>query len=803
MKRACAALVWCFVAAVVCLQAVFAEIPRVKITVNVGEVGPKLGPLHYGIFFEEINHAGDGGLYAELVRNRSFEEGDTPVGWQLLVPKGASASWSIDKSLPINKNNPSCLRLDVSAVNGGRVAVFNEGYWGLPVKKGAGYRCSFYARSEGGFAGPIHVSLEGKDGKVYASTEVKRVSAVWKKFRCALVSKAEDDNARLVLSVSSPGRVFLDMVSLFPEKTYKRRANGLRPDLVKMLADMRPSFCRFPGGCFVEGDRIANAFRWKQTIGDPAARKTHWNLWGYYSTNGLGFHEYLQLCEDLRMEPVFVINCGMAHEDVVPMEKIDEWVQDALDAIEYANGSTSTTWGALRAANGHPKPFNLKFIEIGNENSGPAYEERYARFYDAIKARYPQIKIIANVPVKSRPVEILDEHYYSTPEWFMANSTRYDKYDRKGPKIYVGEYAVTQRCGKGNLLAAVAEAAFMIGMERNADVVQMASYAPLFVNVNDRRWNPDAICFDATRVYGTPSYHVQKLFSRNRGDVVLGTQVIHEVSGQLQPIKGGVGVGTWATQAEFANIKVVQGSKTLLEHDFSGGMGPFEAVSGAWEVKGGVLRQTSGALNCRVLAANRDWSDYSFSLRARKLGGREGFLIIFGASDPRNLYWWNIGGWGNTMHAVEKETDGLRSIIGDSVPGRIEENRWYDIRVSIRGRRIQCYLDGKLVHDFEDAPPPKVVAVATKIQKTGEILIKAVNFSAEDRDAVIEIRGVRRLKPYGTAIVLTSKNPEDENSFEEPNKVAPVTRRLSGVSTNFQYRMPPWSVNFLKVAEAK
>lgn len=773
---------------------------QASITVDASQPTHRLSPLMYGIFFEEINHAGDGGLYAELVRNRSFEEGSAPAGWDLIVPGDADATWAIDTSLPLNQNNGSSLRLTINRIGNARVAVANAGYWGIPVVKGRRYRLSFYARRDETFAGPITASLEGRDGKRLASAAVRNISTEWAKYECTLTPNDTDTSAHLVLSFASTGTVWLDMVSLFPRDTYKRRPNGLRPDLVRLLADLRASFCRFPGGCFVEGDRLGNAFRWKTTIGDTAQRRTHWNLWGYYSTNGLGFHEYLELCEDLRAEPLFVINCGMAHQGVVPMDQLDEWVQDALDAIAYANDTTGP-WAELRTANGHPRPFNLRYIEIGNENSGPAYEERYARFYDAIKSRYPQVQIIANIAVSSRPMDILDEHFYSSPEWFVANATRYDRYSRNGPRIFVGEYAVTQKCGRGNLLAAVAEAFFMTGLERNADLVTMASYAPLFVNVNDRRWNPDLICFDGTRAYGTPSYYVQQLFSRNRGDVVLKTKVRGVPPEEQPPISGGVGVGTWMTQAEFTDIRVTRRGETLLSANFAEGANPLNPVRGSWQTADGALRQTSTQQNCLALALNPSWSDYTLTLRARKLSGREGFLIIFGARDPRNLYWWNIGGWGNTKHAVERETDGSRSIVGSEVPGRIETGRWYDIRVVLRGRRIRCYLDGSLVHEFEDAAPETVGAVATRDERAKQIILKVVNFSPREQSAEIKIEGIKRLKPTGTAMVLTSQDPNDENTLDQPRKVAPRSKRIRGIDTTFTYTMPAYSVNILRLEE--
>ena len=442
---------------------------------------------------------------------------------------------------------------------------------------------------------------------------------------------------------------------------------------------MKPAFVRFPGGCYVEGDKLANAFRWKDTIGDVAQRPGHWNLWGYRSTDGLGYHEYLQMCEDLGAEPLYVINCGMAHKDHVAMDQMGPWVQDALDAIEYANGPATSTWGSLRAKAGHPAPFNLKYLEIGNENGGPLYQERYRLFYDAIKARYPDIQLVADVRTTQRPTEILDEHYYNSPEFFIDNAGKYDKYDRKGPKIYVGEYAVTQNCGQGNLRAAIGEAAFMTGMERNCDVVVMASYAPLFVNVGWRQWNPDAINFDGARAYGTPSYHVQKMFSHNRGDVVLPID-LESPAVELGAKGGAIGVGTWATQAEFKDIKVTRGDKTLFESDFAKGLEGWRTIGGQWKAESGVLRQTGRQTDVRAIAGERSWDNYTYTLKARKLGGAEGFLIMFRVQDPRAKAWWNLGGWGNTKHAIE-----MGGIIGNEVPGRIETGRWYDIRIELHG----------------------------------------------------------------------------------------------------------------------
>jgi len=770
---------------------------QATLTVNVAQPGPKVSPLVYGLFFEEINHAGDGGLYGELVRDRGFEDADSPQGWSLVTSGGAQGTVSLATDQPLNEKTPHSLRLDITEAAGGRVGVANEGYWGIAIQKGAEYDVSFFARRDERFTGPLTVSLEHPAGAVYAEQHVTGLATDWRRFECSLVPGATDPAARLVIAVSSPGSVWLDVVSLFPKATWKDRRNGLRADLAQMLADMKPSFVRFPGGCFVEGDQLANAFRWKDTIGDIADRPGHWNLWGYRSTDGLGYHEYLQMCEDLGAEPLFVINCGMAHGGNVPLEELDPWVQDALDAIEYANGPADSQWGALRAARGHPKPFGLKYMEIGNENGGPAYEERYARFYDAIKAKYPDLQLICDVRVTSRPMDIVDEHYYSNPEFFIGNAHRYDHADRQGPRIYVGEYAVTQNCGQGNLRAALGEAAFMTGLERNADVVVMASYAPLFVNVSNRAWNPDAICFNSSACYGTPSYHVQRLFGENRGEVVLPSTLTCDVP-LAERAHGGIGLATWVTRAEFKDIKVVQGDRVLYAADFSNGAADWRVVKGNWAVEEGAYRQGDEAPDMRSIGGDPAWTDYTYTLRARKLGGGEGFLIMFRVRDSDNWYWWNLGGWGNVRHSIEKCVGGGKSELPVSVPGSIETDRWYDIKIDVQGPRIRCTLDGHLTHDVEDHGPEAVSAVASRTED-GEIILKVVNTSPTSQYTEVNLEGAGKVAPEGTATILTSNSPEDENSFAQPTRVAPVTQKLTGLGASFRYTFLPNSVTVLRL----
>ncbi|MGD0519140.1 MAG: alpha-L-arabinofuranosidase C-terminal domain-containing protein, partial [Thermoguttaceae bacterium] len=573
-----------------------------------------------------------------------------------------------------------------------------------------------------------------------------------------------------------------------------------------MLENLRPSFVRFPGGCWVEGETLDTAMRWKRTIGEPAQRRNQWNLWQYFSTNGLGFHEYLQLCEDLGAEPLFVINCGMSHQEQREQPKstdgVSEYVQDALDAIEYATGPANSKWGSLRAKAGHPAPFSLKYMEIGNENGGPAYNERYALFHDAIKAKYPQMNLISdywdsNSPT-NRPVDIIDEHYYSNPEFFLSNADKYDSYNRKGPKVYVGEYAVTQNTGLGSLRGAVGEAAFMTGMERNSDVVVMASYAPLFVNVNDRRWNPDLINFDSSRVYGLPSYYVQQMFSQNRGHAILPLK-LELPAASAETKHGAIGLGTWITQAEYKDIKVTKGDKTLFDDDFSNGSEAWKTVHGQWVVEGGALQQTSNDSDCLATAGDPSWTDYTLSLKARKLGGNEGFLIIFNAQPDNQLMWWNIGGWGNSKHALERRTGSGNVPFGNDVPGRVETDRWYDVRVEVGGQSVRCYLDGKLIHDVKYPLTQPLYGVAG-LSKTGdEVILKVVNASITAQETDIHLAGADKVLPSGTAIVLSSEKPTDENTLENPTKVTPVTHQIQNAAKDFKHTFPPNSVTVLRL----
>jgi len=773
------------------------------ITVHADKPGHTIAPTLWGIFFEDINLSADGGIYPELVRNRSFEdyekkshddkEGEMAKAllfWSVRTNVNARADVAIDESLPLNPFNRRSLRWDIN----GASSIVNEGYYGMGIKAGAEYRLSLAARATNGFSGVLDVTVEGRSGQLLAKGKIEGIGGKWQTFTLDLKASGTDAQARLVIGASGKGIVWLDMVSLMPKETWKN--HGLRPDLCEMLAALKPSFMRFPGGCWVEGHDMSKMYKWKNTIGDVSQRTPLWNIWHYNATHGLGYHEYLQLSEDLGAEPLFCINVGMSHKEVVPMEQMGQWVQDALDAIEYANGPTNTVWGGLRAKNGHPAPFNMKYIEIGNENGGPAYHERWPLFVNAIKAKYPQMQLIANVwggYPSNAPPAIIDEHYYNVPEFFMAQAGKYDKYDRNGPKVFVGEYAVTRDCGLGNLRGAVGEAAFMTGMERNSDVVIMAAYAPLFCNANHKRWPINLINFDSTRAFGLPGYYVQKIFSEHRGDVTVPLDL--ESPMMDQPGRAGnVGVGTWATQAEFKDIKVTaKDGRVLFASDFSKNMRGWKTNGGKWEVADGALRQTSRDNGVHAMIGEKNWRDYTFTLKARKLGGAEGFLIPFQVQRDKEKSWWNLGGWGNKEHGLE-----VPGIHADHVPGKIETGRWYDIKIECLGTRVRCYLDGKLIHDVRREPLPSLYASASRVEKTGELILKVVNGNSQPLATDINLKGLSKVKT-ATAIVLTSASAEDENTLDEPTKVVPKEITIQNVAPTFRHTFPGNSVTVIRL----
>jgi alpha-L-arabinofuranosidase len=525
------------------------------ITVAVDRPGAPINPAMWGVFFEDINFGADGGLYAELVKNRGFEFPDPLMGWHKLSPSLAHGELTVRDDGPFNAKNPHYVRLE--SQGSAPFGLWNEGFRGVPVRKGEGYALSVRVRAVSGSA-KLRVQLYGGDGAVLDSIELTDLAADWQKRTATLHPKDTDAKGWLALEMIGKGSVDLDFVSLFPERTWKNRPGGLRADMVQALADFHPGFLRFPGGCIVEGSDLSRRYQWKNTIGPVEERPTLVNRWNYeflhrptpdyYQSFGLGFFEYFQLCEDIRAEPLPILNCGMACQfnsgELCPVPELDPYIQDALDLIEFANGPATSEWGAKRVAMGHPEPFHLKMIGVGNEQWGPQYFERYARFSQVLKAKHPEIMLVSAAgpePADQRfkaawdkltelHADIIDEHCYAKPDWFLDNAHRYDTYNRSGPKVFMGEYAA-QSVGVVNVKnrntfgCALAEAAYMTGMERNADVVRMASYAPLFSNVDAWQWTPDMIWVDGLRVEPTANYYVQQLFAKNRGDRIVPVSI--------------------------------------------------------------------------------------------------------------------------------------------------------------------------------------------------------------------------------------------------------------------------------------
>lgn len=786
-------------------------------TIQPSGKGPEVSPVMHGIFFEDINYAGDGGLYAELVQNRSFEHRDSLVAWKEETRGDADGGITISEENPVHPNNPRFIRIFPDKPGDG-VGLSSEGYGGIPLKKGGVYRFSTHARGPEGYAGGLNVRLEDGNGELLAEGRIESLAKDWKRESLELTSSKTTTDGRLVLLADTTGVVDLDMISLFPKDTWKGRENGMRPDLARMLADMKPGFMRFPGGCIVEGNDLPNAYRWKDTVGPIWERKQNWNRWiqddpnrpdhHYHQTYGLGFFEFFQLCEDLGATAVPVLNCGMSCQfqakQLVPMNDLDEWVQDAIDLIEFANGPATSKWGKLRADMGHPEPFGMKYLGIGNEQWGPEYFKRYDVFHKALKASNPEIVLITTSGPgvddgnwqlawdKFRggtPAEIVDEHYYRPPAWFLDHANRYDSYDRDGPKVFAGEFAAHRADRLSSIEPAVCEAAFMTGLLRNADVVRMTCYAPLFARDGYVQWTPDLIWFDATRVMPTPSYHIQAMYGTNRPDRIVpsdfeGNEVVTGSGGR-------VGVGTWQTQAEFRDLVVSKGGEVVFRS--RKGLDGFLPSGGEWEGERGVIRQKGGEMPATAMVETPAGNDCTIEVKARKTGGNEGFLILFRSDGGTERCWWNIGGWGNTAHALE--INGWES---PQVNGTIETNRWYDVRIELNGPRVRCFLDDKLIHDVTRHGRPRIHAVAGLDFTAKELVLHVSNPSSEACATEIRIQGWPGRKPaYGS--FLASGSADDHNTFDHPDKVAPRDIKLPVRNGVVRHTLPAWSHTVLRV----
>ncbi|MEE1764050.1 alpha-L-arabinofuranosidase C-terminal domain-containing protein [Streptomyces sp. SP18BB07] len=792
------------------------DVTDYAITVDPAAKGAKIDDTMYGVFFEDINRAADGGLYAELVQNRSFEY--STADNRAYTPL---TSWTVDGTAQVvndagrlNERNRNYLALGASS------AVTNAGYnTGVHVEEGKKYDFSVWARADARTT--LTVTLQDADGTLAEARRVA-VKGGWAKYRVSFKATRTSSDGRL--TVASADAVALDEVSLFPRDTYKGHRNGLRKDLAEKIAALKPGFVRFPGGCLVNtgsmqdyseasGWERQRSYQWKDTIGPVEQRATNANFWGYNQSYGLGYYEYFQFSEDigampLPVVPALVTGCGQnrAIDDEALLQR---HIQDTLDLIEFANGPVTSKWGKKRAQMGHPKPFHLTHLGVGNEENLPnEFFARFQKFRAAIEAKYPDITVISNSGPddtgttfdtawqlnREGNVDMVDEHYYNSPQWFLQNNDRYDSYDRNGPKVFLGEYA-----SQGNAFKnALSEAAFMTGLERNADIVKLASYAPLLANEDYVQWRPDMIWFNNHASWNSASYETQKLFMNNVGDRVVpstatGTPAL------TGPITGAVGLSTWATTAAYDDVTVTaEDGTSLLSDDFSGDASKWTHTGGgSWSVQDGQYVQSDvAAENTLVTAGDTAWHDYDLKVKATKKSGKEGFLVAFGVKDTGNYYWWNLGGWNNTTSAVEQAVDGGKSSL-ISKPGTIETGRTYDVEVKVRGRQVTLLLDGKEWGSFtDDKPAEPFRQVVTRDAKTGDLILKVVNAQGVAARAAIDLGGA---KVRSTARVTTLTAAPDAVNTETATPVAPVKSTFWGVAEEFSYTFPANSVTFLRI----
>lgn len=780
-----------------------------KITVYEDEVTKELKDL-FGIFFEDINHAADGGLYAELVQNRSFDfapidnkEYNSLTAWE----KSDNAKWSVECESPLNEENTHYLCAGGGADDYIRNLGFNTGIY---IEKDKQYVFSVYAALASDNAeacaddidkkgipdaekAKLIIAVKDDEGNVFAKSKVVVDSYGWKKYDAVLTACESTQKGRLYIIFTGNAYVKLDMISLFPKDTFKNRKNGLRRDIAEALADMKPRFMRFPGGCLTHDgsldDHARNSmYRWKRTIGDVEKRPAWRNNWGYNQTLGLGYYEYFCFCEDIGAKPLPVLPGGFnPHKgEGVPIEEIGAWVDDALDLIEFANGDATTKWGSIRAGLGHEKPFGLEYIGIGNEEIGEGFFERYPYFHEAIRKKYPSIRIINTAgpfavgegydagwtSAKKYGSDFIDEHYYSSPEWFMANMHHYDDYDSSGTKVFLGEYATW-----GNTYYnALVEAAYMTHLEK-APVVGLACYAPMLANKDYVNWRPDMLFFDNHQVVKTANYHVQKLFMKNQGDYELKTKL--EGFDEIIPLM---------------DERNIAGSITLVGNDI---------VGKVWDVKL-TDKETNACTLIEPFDITKESKDdiikdidsthYELEFKFRRSEGRKGFKLLFGKCDEKNYIMWEFGGWDNWDCNISSFKNGRASTISHRIFHVTDEE--YTLRLEIEGRRIRTYVDGILYNDTVDRLPQlEEIYVCASKDMNGRTIVKAVNLTGEEKNTVISIAGA--YKSRLTVYQLSDCALTQENTFEQPDTIEPKKSVYQVENNEYQYIVKPHSVNIL------
>lgn len=860
-----------------------AENAKYALNIDAGDEIHDISDLLFGAFFEDINFAADGGLYAEMVVNRSFEykeyaENDNLYRWD--VVNGAEIFVGNDATHSLNENNPHYLVVKNTSLelNG----VENRGFLdGMSIEAGKSYKASFYAKGE--YAGKIHVNL-AVNGTVVSSACVENITSAWQKYNVTLTPDITAHEGVTLQVLVEGGEVYFDMISLFPEDTYKNRENGLRADMCKLLEEMQPKFLRFPGGCITEGYDEATAYNWKDSVGtgsnglplefngkfgDVATRKQGVNLWTNidmtedplpcFMSYGLGFFEYFQLAEDIGAIGVPVLNCGLFCQARgrgpvdVNSDEFKQYVQDMHDLVEFCRGDETTTWGKVRVDLGRTEPFNLKYICIGNENWGQGYFDRYSLFLESFnkaKAEKPELydgieliyssgiddgisgqDYLASYEYAKAELDKMgstnasdfaaatDHHYYNDPEWFLEYANYYDEENYKrnvenmtdtiyggGIKVFVGEYA----SWSNTLNSALSEAAYMTGLERNGDIVEMAAYAPLFGNLTATHWAPDLIWFNNHQVTPSINYHVQKLFSVNQGSAVLK----HDFIGAKVPnvnLTGRVGVGTWYTSAAFDNVKVtsLDTGKTLGSARLTTALAKSRwefPTDGDWKIKWGSLVNTTTNMNYGnngsvAYFGENDWENYCYTVEATKLEGGEGFIIPFAVQDKDNCYFWNIGGWGNTVSALQKIEKGVKSdkIHGTVKPITIEIGKKYEIKLEVSGSNVKGYIDGELYIDYtftNGAEAYSYTVVST--DDNGDVIIKLVNVTEKASTVAVNIDNANI---DGTAIInqVAGDSLKNDNILGQEQVCTMEEFTLDGFSNQFNYTMPAYSVTSIRL----
>ena len=841
-----------------------------------------ISDLLYGIFFEDINFAADGGLYAEKIVNRSFEYGKiaTDNEFHGYSRVGLAETEIIKKDGALNENNPNYLIIKNSSDELAGIA--NRGFLdGMAIEKDAQYDFSIYAKAIDGYNGKITVRLIS-DNNIAGEAVIDAITADWTKYETKITSSITDINDVYLQVLIDKGTVAVDMVSLFPE-TYKD--HGMRKDLAEKLEALSPAFLRFPGGCIIEGWDYESAYNWKDSIGtdrdglplefngkfgDVAARKYAVNLWTNpegtedpqpsYMSYGIGFYEYFQLAEDLGAIGVPVINCGincqMRGKGPVDInsDEFKQYVQDMHDLVEFCRGDENTTWGKVRVSLGHEEPFKLKYICIGNEQEGDIYYERYEIFlksFNEAKANNPELYkdleliyssgvddatsgqyylpsyeyakdyITENGITADEFAGATDHHYYNEPDWFFKNADHYDEenYSRDvetmtdthyggAIKVFVGEYAARSN----RLEAALAEAAYMTGLERNGDIVVMAAYAPLFGNLTATHWAPDLIWFNNHLSTGSINYYMQKLFSNNAGDTLVGTD-FGGAEIEAEPLKGKVGLGTWWTQAEFDNVKVVsnENGRTLRQDKFTLPTNFWwnwlEITDGDWKIKNGKLQQTNdwhayNPLGAISVFGDEDWSNYTYTFEATKTKGGEGFLIPFLYEDENNMFFWNIGGWNNTKSAVQIVENGIKTeAIPETVTNfTVEEGKTYEIKIEVSNYNIKGYIDGKLQFDYNpmDNTDAECYQVVSTDEETGDIIIKLVNRTGSDRVVAVDVKGAG-IADEAKVYQVAGNSLGNDNILGAKEDCMMEEFTVKGFTEKFNYTIPQYSATVIRL----